>query len=150
MGIYEIKKPRRINSFSVTLTLILIVLGYLGWFIIPLWWPVFQETSIMQGICNDAYREYDNEKLMVKLMKQSARTGLPLRRDNFVFERVPYQEFEFPPGLGPDGHKLFETRGKECRLSFTYVTKGEWPLIGKKVQIPWKRSVKTDLKVVHY
>jgi hypothetical protein len=149
LGIYEMKKPKKINSFSVTLALIVAALVYLGYFFLPVWWPIFQETGIMQGICNDAYREYSDEKLMEKLLKESKRTRLPLTKENFVLERVKYDDVEL--SKFPEASRDFvQGRGKECRLTMTFTSNAEWPFIGKKSQISWNRTVRTDLGLVKY
>src|SRR5438067_2513029 len=146
-GIYEMKKPKKINSFSITIFLLVVTLGYFGYFIIPVWWPIFQETGIMKGVCNDMYREYSNDKLMKKLLKETARTGLKVTKENFLLQRVPYAADELF-NLDKAVVELRTQRGKECRLSFSYVSDAQWPFLGKSTPIEWNRSVKTDLKVV--
>lgn len=148
MGIYEIKKPKKINSFSVTLFLIVVVAGYLGYWYIPLWWPIFQVKGIMSGICNDAYREMDNEKLLDKVVRETKRTGLRLTKDNFKIERVQYKPEELPPQGGV--REVMLTRGKQCRLTFTYHIVSEMPFIGKKVPLSWTKQVETELGIVKY
>jgi hypothetical protein len=148
LGIYEMKKPKRINSFSVTLALLVSAAVYTGYVLIPVWWPVFQETGIMQGICNDAYREFDNDKLMGKLLKESARTGLRLTKENFTFERIPYTAEETRQWTGASN--LYSLRGKECILSMGYVSNFTWPGIGRQSQISWQKTVRTDLATVKW
>lgn len=145
MGIYEIKKPRKINSFSVTLFLIVTIGGYLLYWYIPIWWPIFQMQGIMNGICNDAYREIDNEKLMAKLLKESQRTHLRVTKENFKLERVPYMPNELP-----NLTEYAAARGKFCKLSFSYAAESELPFIGKRVQHEWHKSAEVDLKIVKY
>lgn len=149
MGVYEIKKPKRINVFSVSLFLIAIAfVGGLSWFL-PIWWPVFQLTGIMQGVCNDMYRERSNEVLMKKLLKDSARTGLQLVPENFILERIPYTQQELN-ALNMGDTSAVAIRGKECRLTLRYLTDTEIPVIKKRIQIPWSRTIQTDLKVIKY
>lgn len=150
-GIYEMKKPARINSFSVTLTLIVATLAYAGYFFIPVWWPVFQVTGIMRGICNDAYHTFENEKLMEKLLKETKRTGLYLTSDNFVLERVPYTEEDYQAqNIDYSKRPAYERRGKLCRLTLTYTSKARWPFLEKVTDIPWNRSIETDLSIIKW
>ncbi len=145
MGIYEIKKPKKINSFSVTLFLIVTISGYFLYWYIPVWWPIFQIQGIMNGICNDAYREVDDEKLMAKLLKEAQRTRLRVSKDNFKLERVPYEQGEL---ANTTAH--VSARGKACKLSFAYAMESELPLIGKKVPLEWHKTAEVDLKIVKY
>ncbi|MCB9654219.1 MAG: hypothetical protein H6729_08845 [Deltaproteobacteria bacterium] len=147
MNIYLQKKPRRINSFSVTLALIVLVAGYAGYFYLPLWWPVFQLTGIMRGICNEAYRNVNDEDLMKKLMAESKRVRLPgLTAENFEFTRVPYEQEELASakGLRP------ELRGKRCELYLSYERTATWPLLGKTSTFHFEREVVSDLSFVDW
>jgi hypothetical protein len=148
VGIYEIKKPKKINSFSVTIFLIVTIGGYLGYWYIPIWWPIFQVSGIMSGICNDAYREMNNEKLVDKLMKETKRTGLALTKENFTFERIPYLPQEMPNDAA--SRDTLGRRGKACRLTFNYGKRYELPFIGKSVPLSWTKQVYTDLGVIKY
>jgi hypothetical protein len=149
MGIYEIKKPKKINSFSVTLFLIVVTVGYLGYWYLPIWWPVFQITGIMKGICNDAYRNPNNDELLDKLVKETKRTGLNLTKENFSIYRSPYPEGELPKE--PGTRENFIKRGKTCELTFSYGKPYELPLTGGKVvNLAWEKTIVTDLSVVHY
>jgi hypothetical protein len=147
MGIYEMKKPKAVNPVSVTMVLVAALLIYTGWVVIPVWWPLFREGGIMQSICNDSYREYDDEKLMAKLLRESARTGLRHSNENFEFKRIPWSPEESREFSGPSG-ALYALRGKECRLSFSYLGTIKWPLIGKEQSLTWNKTVTTDLKTV--
>lgn len=148
--IYEAKKPSAINSFSVSLVLITATLGYLGYFYLPVWWPVFQLSGIMRGICNDAYRDHDDKALVDKLLRESKRTGLRLTQDNFVFKRVPYTEEEL---VGIEGHarSMKERRGKRCELELIYTARAEWPFLeGKVTSLNMGRRVEADLAQIQY
>lgn len=150
-GIYEMKKPRRINSFSVTIFLLVSTISYLGYWYIPLWWPVFQLTGIMRGTCNDAYHQYDNEALMTKLLKDSTRTGLRLTREHFKLQRVPYTEAELVKlNLDSYSSNVYRKRGKKCVLAFHYKTVSQLPVIEKPVKLEFDREVETDLAVIKW
>lgn len=148
MGIYEIKKPKKINSFSVTIFFVAIVSAYLCYWYIPIWWPTFQIGGIMKGICNDAYRQPNNETLMDTLVKQTARTGLKLTKENFTLVRVPYDPKDLPSE--PSTREVFERRGKLCRLTFNYRNIYALPFTGKSVPLTFSKTIETDLKVVTY
>lgn len=152
MNIYSMKKPKRINSVSITILVIGLVVGYLGWAIIPVYWPIFQLSGIMNGTCNDAYREQDDDKLMTKLVKDTQRTGLPLTKDNFRFTRIKYSEEEIQ-AVGPNKHgvqQMMRKRGKECLLEMRYDASYPLPLINQKVRWPFERSVRKTLEQVKY
>lgn len=149
MNIYLMKKPKRINSVSVTVTLVVLAIGYLLWFVIPTYWPSFQMGGIMKGACHDAYRIINNEKLMKKLLEDSRRTGLRITRENFKLTRVPYTAEDranknIPSGSYPD------KRGKACQLEFYYEDDFPWPLIGKTTRITFHKFVETPLEQVKY
>ncbi len=149
MNIYAMKKPKRINSVSITVTLVILVVGYLGWFIIPTWWPSFQMGGIMRGACNDAYRMTNDEKLMTKLVKDSRRTGLKITKENFRFTRIKYtaeelNELNYPSGSTPD------VRGKRCVIEFYYEDDYMWPLINKPQRIVFEKRIEAPLEQIKY
>lgn len=149
MSIYEVKKPKRLNAFSVPLFIVLFAVGYFLYWWLPMWWPVFTLTNIMRGICNDAYREMDDEKLMTKLLNDSRRTGLRLTAENFEIERIPWEEGE----LEAKGQKRSETsdkRGKTCVINFYYTVDSQLPIIGKSVEVNFDREVQGDLSVIQW
>ncbi|MBK8012965.1 MAG: hypothetical protein IPK13_16615 [Deltaproteobacteria bacterium] len=147
MNIYLQRKPRRINSFTVTLSFLALAFGYGGYFYLPLWWPVFQLTGIMRGICNEAYRNVNDEDLMKKLMTEARRVRLPgLTAENFEFIRVPYEQDELASAKGFQPEK----RGKRCELYFTYDRTATWPLIDKTSTFHFEREVVTDLSFVDW
>lgn len=143
------KKPRAFNSLTVTLILLVAGLVYAGYWIVPVWWPVFQLTGIMRGICNDAYHQRDNEILIEKLLKEGARTGLILSKENFQLERVAYSEEEIQK-FDEQARPLMISRGKECVLRLIYVSNAKWPFLDKSTKITWRRSISTDLGIVKY
>jgi hypothetical protein len=149
VGIYEIKKPKKINSFSVTLFLIVVVGGYLLYWYIPAWWPIFQIKGIMSGTCNDAYRQMDNDKLLDKMLKETKRTGLKLTKQNFELERERYTPAELV-GLDEKKQDLMQRRGKTCRLTFRYKNNYEMPFIGKSVPLSWTKTVESELGIIKY
>lgn len=152
MNIYMMKKPKKINSVSVTLALIGLVLAYAGWFLVPAFWPIFQLTGVMRSTCNTAYRELNDEKVMAELLKQAKRTGLKLTKDNFRFTREPYtvEELEAARQKHSGSEELLQKRGKACVLEMRYVDDYTWPLIGKTTTIPFEREVRVDLKTVEW
>ncbi len=149
MNIYMIKKPKRINSVSVSLTLILATLGYLGWFYVPVRWPIFQLKGIMRATCNDAYREYNNEKLMKRLLSDARRTGLNLSPANFRLTRIPFTHEEMIAQKMKPGD-LTASRGKECILEMHYEDDYEWPLIGKTTRIVFEDKVSAPLEYIKW
>lgn len=150
MNIYLAKKPKRINSVSISVAIVLVIIGYIVWFVVPAWWPVFQLTGIMHGICNDAYRVHDDRVLMERLLEQGRRTGLDLSEDNFRLTRVPYAEEVIGAEENPNVRKLMRQRGKECVLEMHYEDDFAWPLIGKTTHISFDREVTKSLKQVEY
>lgn len=149
MNIYAMKKPKRINSVSITVTLIVLVVGYLLWFLVPVYWPSFQMGGIMRGICNDAYRELDNKKLLDKLVESSRRTGLKITKENFRLTRVPYTPQELV-ALKQKSDGYWARRGKECVLEFYYEDAYPWPLIDKKTTFVFDKTISNTLEHVEY
>ena len=149
MNIYLMKKPKRINSVSVSVTLIAIAIGYLLWFVIPTYWPSFQMGGIMRGICHDAYRELDNEKLVTKLVQDGMRTGLKITKENFRFSRIPYTMEELTERKLP--HDSYQAkRGKTCLIEFYYEDDFPWPLIGETTRITFEKRVEEPLVQIEY
>lgn len=149
MSIYEIKKPKRINSVSVTFFFVALVVAYTCWAIIPMFWPVFQLTGIMRGACNDAYRTSDNEVIIKKLIKDSSRTGLRLSPNNFRMSREPYSKEELK-GKSEDTKIRFQKRGKVCVIEMHYEDDFTLPLLNKTVHVPFDRTVTAPLELVDY
>lgn len=149
MNIYLMKKPKRVNSVSVTLFVMAAVTAYLGWALIPIYWPVFQLTGIMRGVCNAAYREKNNDLLIEQVVKEGRRTGLRLSKENFSFERIPYSEEELLSA--PEGLRfLLGERGKFCVLSFHYEDNYVLPLIERNQRFVFDRTIKTELEQVSW
>ena len=152
MNIYAMKKPKRINSVSVTLALIGAVLAYTIWFLVPAFWPIFQLTGIMRGACNDAYRQHDDKKVMQKLLLDARRTKLRVTEDNFRLTRIKYSDDELQvlakgDAVMADG---YQKRGKECVLEMRYQDNYTWPLIGQTTRLEFEREVRTPLETVKY
>lgn len=150
MNIYLMKKPKRVNSVSVSVALLVLVLGYAGWFFLPAYWPVFQLNGIMHGICNDAYRIQDETVLMQRLLKEARRTGLKLSEKNFRFIRVQWTDEELRERLQEDKNAwaLYQRRGKECVLQMRYVDRYPLPLLGNTVQMSWSNEVKAPMEPI--
>jgi len=149
LNIYLMKKPKRINSVSVTLFVMAALILYLGWALIPIYWPVFQLTGIMRGVCNAAYRERDNDLLIGQVVKEGRRTGLRLSKENFLLERVPYTEEELL--AAPEGpRRLMSERGKLCVLTFHYEDNYVLPLIERNQRFVFDRTIETKLEQVSW
>lgn len=149
MNIYLMKKPKRINSVSVTLFLLMVAGAYLGWTFVPVYWPVFQMTGIMRGVCNTAYRERNDDKLLDILVKEGRRTRLRLSKENFAVERVPYTEEELL--AAPEGpRKVMADRGKTCVISFHYEDEYTWPILEKRAPLIIDRTIETPLEQVSW
>ncbi|MBK6689938.1 MAG: hypothetical protein IPG45_36065 [Deltaproteobacteria bacterium] len=149
MNIYLMKKPKRINSVSVTLFVMAAGLGYLGWALIPIYWPVFQMDGIMRGACNDAYRERNDSVLVNRLVSQGRRTKLRLSPENFSLQRVPYSDEELM--AMPEGpRRVNEERGKMCLITFHYEDTYTWPIIERKQLFVFDRVVEAPLETVSW
>jgi hypothetical protein len=153
VNIYLMKKPKRVNAVSVTITIIALIIAYTGWFLVPAFWPIFQVTGMMRGACNDAYKIYDDEKVMAKLMKEVPRAKLRMTKENFRLTRVPYTEEELDAAVKDKGEKVrefYQKRGKTCVLEMIYKDSYEWPLIGKTTDFTFERKVETELEQVQW
>jgi hypothetical protein len=144
------KKPKRLNSVSITLGIIAIFVGYFCWFLVPAFWPVFQLTGIMRGACNNAYRELNDEKVMDTLLKDSRRTKLRLSKDNFRFTREPYTDEELNAMATDYARGLSTKRGKECVIEMYYQDNFAWPLIGQTTEMTFEREVRVPLDPVKW
>lgn len=152
MSIYAMKKPKRINSVSISFFFLALVLGYVGWAAVEIYWPIFQLSGIMRGACNDAYRVHDDKKVMAKLLKDARRTGLPLTKDNFRFTRVQFTDEELlAMTKGNAKHRAsLVKRGKSCLLEMRYEDDFALPLLDKKLHIPFEKRVTASLELVKY
>ena len=146
MSIYAPKKPKRINTVSVTTTLVLAALIYAGWWYLPHWFKVWQMSSAMITIGRKAYREYDDEKLFTELRTHAARIGLRVTRDNFAIWREPFTAEELS-GLTAEARDLYTKRGKKIYISFAYNVDAQWPLIEKTTPLSFDREREVDLAV---
>ena len=149
MSVYELKKPRFFNSFTNTLLVLALTLGYLGYWFMPHWWPIFQLTGIMRGACNNMYREYDDKKVLEGLLRESKRTGLKLTKDNFLLERVLYDHEEIAT-QPPHAKDQLQRRGKSCRIQMIYVVDSVLPFINKTKTLEFRRDITGDLAVIQY
>lgn len=148
MNVYLQKNPKRVNAVSVTLTLVALGGGYLLWFWLPAYWPVFQLTGIMRGACNDAYRIVDNDEIIKKLLVNARRTGLRLSKENFRMTRTRYSDEELrklPGGMKTD---VWAKKGKTCVIEMHYENDYTWPLIGKTQRLVFERTVEAELSPV--
>lgn len=156
MNIYAPKKPKRINSVSVTIALFLLVFGYLGWAFGPILWSVFQLEGMARAACNHAYRELDDEAVIAGLVRDSARTGLRLTAENFRMTRVPYEEAELreeTASIGSDQQRaqrarFLRERGKTCVIEYYYRDQYPLPLIGQTIELTFNDEVRGSLETV--
>ncbi len=156
MNIYAPKKPSKINSVSITVTLMLLIIGYLAWAFVPIYWPIFQLKGIVRGACNDAYRVLENEQVIANLVEDSRRTGLHLTKDNFRMTREPYtreelaaltQEIESLDYRRKQGDYLAK-RGKSCRIEYIYKNTYSLPMIQVPLELTFQDSVTGSLETI--
>jgi len=147
VGQYDPKTPKRINSVSVTMFLVTVALAYGGWFYLPHWWPVFQLSGIMRGICNDAYREFDDKKLMDKLLTQSQRLSMKVAREDFVLYREPYTPQDVH-AMNDEARRVLQTRGKVMHAKFKKTVVAKWPLVSKWSYLTFEKEVSTTLETI--
>jgi len=158
VNIYAPKKPKRINSVSVTLALMTLAFGYFLWAFIPIYWPIFQLKGIIRAACNDAYRVLDDEAVVSKLVQDAARTGLPLTKDNFRMERVQMEPEEIEAETADFEDQVqkrlrqdyLRQRGKTCKIEYYYRGRYDLPLIAQTVQITWNDTVSGSLETVSW
>lgn len=156
MNIYAPKKPKRINSVSVTIALVLLVVGYLGWAFGPILWSVFQLEGIARAACNDAYRQLDDDAVIERLVRDSARTGLRLTKENFRLTRLPYDpaELEEQTATIKDSRRradqvmFLKQRGKTCVIEYYYRDRYPLPLIGQSIELTFNDEVRGSLETV--
>lgn len=145
MSQYAPKKPSKINSFSVTLTLILVVGGYFGWWYLPHWFKVWRMSGVLVTVGRDGYREFDDEKLMKKLVSEGRRLDLRVNEDNFAIKREPYS----PEELSKYQDRTYpEKRGKSIKVAFAIVIPAEWPLLGGVTNLTFERQKQVDISTV--
>ena len=155
MGVYDPKKPKVINAVSVTGALALLVVGYLAYVLVPPYWQIFQLQGILKSACNEAYREWNDEKVVDYLMRQVPRTGLPLSKDNFRFNRIPYTAEERVEEFGerandPQIIQLTEDRGATCVFAYRYARSIHFPIIDQDLPVVHQGEVSASLKTVRY
>lgn len=149
MNIYDMKKPKRINSVSVLMALGLAFLGYLLYWWVPIMWPVFQMTGIMKSACSEAYRTVDDNTVVDKLVKDAQRTGLRIDKTNFRFRRVPYTGAEIK-ARDLVGKDFIVARGKHCEIDFRYQDEFAIPFTGRQMSLTFDRTVDATLEPVKY
>jgi hypothetical protein len=147
MSVYAPKKPSAINSFSVTLTVLVSLALFFGSFYLPHAYRAWVLSGVIVSIGNDAYREFDDEKIMKKLVTEANRRGLPLKRDNFVVQRNHYLPAEIPSETAAE---LFRKRGKSITIVVGYEVDAEWPLIDKRTKLRFQKQRDVDLKPIDY
>jgi hypothetical protein len=152
VGVYDIKQPSRFNLLNIILFCLLCAGGYYGYWYLPWWYEVFPIKSAMQGACNNAYREWDDKKVLANMLKDiRPRSTLPVRETDFKMWRDAYEPGELDR-LGVTGPSLvnLEKRGKICHIEFDYTVHTEWPISGTQSEIRFFRSVATDLQIIKY
>jgi hypothetical protein len=148
LTVYSYKKPSAINSVSISMLLGLGLVVYAGSFLIPIVWPVLQLGGIMRGVCNQAYRISDDEALRQRLLREAARTGLPVTARNFELVRVKYTPAEVQAEAR--GNELaraqLEKRGKEFIIRFDLEAEYRLPVIDKPVRHRWRTEKRASLR----
>lgn len=158
MNIYAPKKPSRINSVSVSVTLFLLAFGYFLWAFVPIYWPIFQLQGIARSACNQAYKQLDDEKVIEKLVEDSRRTGLKLSEDNFQMTRIPMDDDEIEaelasfedPRARAERALYLRQRGKACVIEYYYRDRYPLPLIGQTVELTFNNEVRGSLETVSW
>lgn len=149
MNIYQMKKPKRFNSVSVSMAVALVVFGYLLYWWVPILWPIFQMTGIMKSTCNYAYRTFDDRLVMKHLVEQAARTRLQISEDNFRYRRIEYTPDE-RRALKIDDSSFVRMRGKRCEIDFHYEDDYPIPFLGRSIHLVFERSIEAPLETVQY
>lgn len=139
------KKPKRINSVSVSLFVLFVLFVYVVWAIVPAMWPLWQMSGMMRTACAVAYREPTEDAVLDALLKEARRSSLEVTKENFIFERVPYSDDELLKVAEAVRPKRLAV-GKECRIRFRYVDDYALPLIGTTVRFPYESTVVFDLR----
>lgn len=135
------KKPKRVNSVSVGLALIAVVLGYAGYAFLPVMWPLWRITGIMRSTCSQGYSNtLDDRALLERMVRETRRTGLRLTLDNFRFERIPYDE-ETLLRMSERKRALAMKRGRGCRLRFRYASDYALPIVDVPYHLPYEATV---------
>ena len=149
MNIYAIKKPNRINSVTVTLAVGGLLIGYLLYWWLPIFWPIFRMTGIMKSACSEAYRNPNDEAVMEKLIADASRTGLRIDERNFRYRRIPFTRAERQASQITE-ESFVNRRGKECEIAFHYEDDYPLPLIGKTTRLVFERTITQTLEHTQY
>ncbi len=134
------KKPKRLNSFTISLIIFAIIMAYLGYAFIPIYWPLIRMKGIQRSTCAFAAQEYDDQVIMKRHLKDVKRTGLNLSKDNFLFERVSYSDEEFEAMKTEALRDWGRKRGKTCRFHFSYANTYLLPLLDIEWKVDWNPS----------
>jgi len=152
VGVYDAKKPSVFNGLNASILVVFLLLAYFGTWYLPHWYKVWALKGSMQGVATEAYREYDDEKLMKMLLKEARRHELRVTEKNFVIKRVPYTPDEINKVVNANGNTYFMTRrGKFVKIAFATIIRADWPLLeGKYVDLEFQRQVEVDMKAVSW
>lgn len=151
MSIYEMKKPKRINSVSISLFIGLALVVYLGYAFIPIYWPIFQLGGMMKTACNEAYRQMDNDLVIEGLVKNAKRTGLPLSKDNFRLTRIHYADEELMRVQdNPTLQDMMRKRGKECVVEMRYQGTYTLPFTNFTFTKEWSDEKRSPLELIKW
>ncbi len=148
MTVLRYKKPSAINSVSISMLLGLGLAVYAGSVLIPIVWPVLQLGGIMRSVCNQAYRNPDDEALRQRLLKDAARTGLPVTAKSFELVRVKYSPAELQALArgNEDLRRQLEKRGQEFIIRLDLEAEYRLPLIGRPVRHRWRTEKRASLR----
>ena len=143
MNIYAIKKPKRINAVSVTLTLLLLGGAYAAWAFVPVLFPLWRMNGLMRIACAKAHNDPNDAAVIADLVKRAQTPGLSISDDNFLLERTPFSSEELggqPAAVATQMSKI----GKGCVMRFRYVDTYTLPVLGREYTLPYESSVEVN------
>lgn len=151
MSIYAPKKPKRLNSLNVSIAIVTLVLGYLGWFYLPHWFKAWSMSGALVSVGRDAYRVYDDEVLRKKLLAEGRRIGLPVTPKSFLIKREPYSDAEISAMVRDKKDPWYmKNRGKSITIAFAVRVKADWPLTDDSTELEFSSQKTMDLTTVTY
>lgn len=144
MSIHTPKKPSRVNAVSVTIFLVVAALGYFAWTFVPPYYNAWRLTGAMMSAARAAYREYDDQKLIERLVLDGKRAGLQVTRDNFALQREPYPEEDLIQ-QSDHARTLLRQRGRKMTITFALTIEAKWPFLDKVTPINFENVREADL-----
>jgi hypothetical protein len=152
LSLYAPKKPKKINAVSVTLTLLLGTLGYLGWWYLPHWFVAWQMSNAALNVGRKGYRETDDNKLLDALLKEAQRIGMKgVSKENFSIWREPYPDYDPElQGKRPEAIEVFQKRGKFIHVSYAWTVNAQWPLLDDSTPLTFEKERIVDLATIKW